>query len=188
MGWTPTFLIKHFGLSPAEVGFKFGALSGGIGILGPLLAGPIADRFARGSAGRRFFVTLFALGVSPFLGFWTYHAPSIGDFYFRFIFFSLVLTMWTPAVYAALIDLVLPRMRGAVMSCYLLTMTITGLGLGPYSVGLISDVNGGDLGSAILSVYWLGVPIVLVIIAIIVLLPRDERRMMDRARAAGEPI
>jgi hypothetical protein len=60
--------------------------------------------------------------------------------------------------------------------------------LGPYAVGLISDVNGGDLGSAILSVYWLGMPIVLLIIAILVLLPRDEALMVERSRAAGEPI
>jgi MFS family permease len=188
MGWTPAFLIKTYGSSPADVGLKFGALSGGMGIIGPLIAGPVADRFAKIRVGGRFFVTLFALGVSPFLAFWTYHAPTIGDFYFRFIFYSLVLTMWIPAVYAGFMDLVLPRMRGAVMSFYLLTMTITGLGLGPYAVGLISDVNGGDLGSAILSVYWLGMPIVLLIIAILVLLPRDEALMVERARAAGEPI
>lgn len=188
MGWTAAFLIKEYGSSPADVGFRFGALSGGIGIIGPLIAGPVADRFARIRAGGRFLVTLFALGVSPFLAFWTYGAPAIGDFYFRFIFYSLVLTMWLPAVYAGFMDLVLPRMRGAVMSFYLLTMTITGLGLGPYAVGLISDVNGGDLGSAILSVYWLGVPIVLVIVALLVLVPRDEAMMTERARAAGEAM
>jgi MFS family permease len=188
MGWTPAFLIKTYGSSPADVGLKFGALSGGMGIIGPLIAGPLADRFAKTRVGGRFFVTLFALGVSPFLAFWTYRAPTISDFYFHFIFYSLVLTMWIPAVYAGFMDLVLPRMRGAVMSFYLLTMTITGLGLGPYAVGLISDVNGGNLGSAILSVYWLGVPIVLLIIAILILLPRDEALMVDRARAAGEPV
>ena len=188
MGWTPAFLIKTYGSSAADVGLRFGALSGGIGIIGPLIAGPIADRFARIRAGGRFFVTLFALGASPFLAFWAYGAPTIGDFYFRFIFYSLVLTMWIPAVYAGFMDLVLPRMRGAVMSFYLLTMTIAGLGLGPYAVGLISDANGGHLGPAILSVYWLGVPIVLIIIAILVLLPRDEALMVERARAAGEPI
>ena len=188
MGWTPAFLIKHFGSSPADVGLKFGALSGGIGIIGPLIAGPIADRFAKFRAGGRFIVTLFALGVSPFIAFWTYGAQTIGDFYFRFIFYGLVLTMWIPAVYAGFMDLVLPRMRGAVMSFYLLTMTITGLGLGPYGVGLISDVNGGNLGSAILSVYWLGVPIVLIIVALLFFVPRDEALVTERARAAGEPI
>jgi MFS transporter, Spinster family, sphingosine-1-phosphate transporter len=188
MGWTPAFLIQTFSSSPADVGFKFGALSGGIGIIGPLIAGPVADRFARLRVGGRFLVTLFALGVSPFLAFWTYGAPTIGDFYFRFIFYALVLTMWIPAVYAGFMDLALPRMRGAVMSFYLLTMTITGLGVGPYAVGLISDVNGGDLGSAILSVYWLGVPIVLIIVALLFLLPRDEALVTERARAAGEPI
>jgi hypothetical protein len=67
-------------------------------------------------------------------------------------------------------------------------MTIVGLGIGPYAVGLISDLNGGKLGEAILSVYWLGPVLVLLIIWLIRQLPRDEATMVERARAAGEPI
>jgi MFS transporter, Spinster family, sphingosine-1-phosphate transporter len=188
MAWSASFIIKSYHLSPAEVGLQFGALSGGIGVLGPLIAGPLSDRFARQRSGGRFYVTLFALGLSPFLAFWTYHADTVSAFYLRFTLYSVVLTMWLPAVYAGFMDLVVPRMRGAVMSFYILTMTIAGLGIGPYAVGLISDIDGGHLGDAILSVYWLGPVLVGLIIGIIVLMPRDEATMLDRARAAGEPV
>jgi len=99
-----------------------------------------------------------------------------------------VLTMWLPPVYAALIDLVMPRMRGMVMSYYILMMTITGMGLGPYAVGMMSDINGGNLGEAILRLYWIA-PIIVVLIAVLIWrMPKDEAILLDRAKAAGEPV
>jgi hypothetical protein len=74
------------------------------------------------------------------------------------------------------------------MSFYILTMTITGLGLGPYTVGLVSDVNGGDLGAAILSVYWLAPLLVVLALLTVLRLPSDEASLLARARAAGENV
>jgi hypothetical protein len=44
------------------------------------------------------------------------------------------------------------------------------------------------MGEAILSVYWLAPVLVILIVVLIRLLPRDEATMVERARAAGEPI
>ena len=96
--------------------------------------------------------------------------------------------MWLPPVYAGFVDLVLPRMRGMVMSFYILTMTIIGLGLGPYAVGLISDLNGGDLGAAIMSLFWLSPPIALLTLWLVLRFPRDEALVIARAREAGENL
>ena len=62
------------------------------------------------------------------------------------------------------------------------------MGLGPYSVGLMSDRNGGDLGEAILGLYWVGPVIVGLLLLLLRQLPRDEARMIARAREAGEAI
>jgi MFS transporter, Spinster family, sphingosine-1-phosphate transporter len=188
MAWAPTFLIKSFALSPAEVGLKYGSLVAIIGIIGPVIAGPTSDWLQSRVAGGRLYVTLFSLVVSPVLAWMTFHAETPGQFYIWFSAFSLVLTMWLPPVYASFMDLVLPRMRGTVMSFYILTMTIVGLGIGPYAVGLISDVNGGDLGSAILSVIWLSPLLVLLTIWLIRKIPKDEASLLARARAAGEAV
>jgi len=67
-------------------------------------------------------------------------------------------------------------------------MTILGLGLGPYAVGLISDRNGGDLGAAILSLFWLSPPIALLTAILVLRFPRDQAMLVERTRAAGEPI
>jgi MFS family permease len=188
MFWTPTFLIQHFGQTPTSVGLIFGFLSAGIGMMGPLLAGPLADWMHKRIPSGRIYVTLGALVISPFFGFLTYRAGDITSFYLWFVAYSITLTMWLPSVYATYLDLVLPRMRGTVISLYILTQTILGLGLGPYGVGLVSDVNGHDYASAILNVYWVGPIVVLLLIAVIRRLPKDEARLLARAREAGEPV
>ena len=187
MGWSPAFLIKTYHLSASQVGAVFGPLAAGIGIIGPMIAGPVSDWLNARFRGGRIYVTLAALTISPFIGWFVYHAATPAQFYLMFSFYSLALTMWLPPIYAGFMDLALPRMRASVMSFYILTMTIFGLGLGPYTVGLVSDVNGGDLGAAILSVYWIGPVLVALIIALIWRLPKDEATVLARARAAGEP-
>lgn len=188
MAWSPSFIIKTYGASPAEVGLYYGALVAGIGIVGPLIAGPLSDWINARRAGGRLYVTLASLVISPFLAFLAFRSETLGQFYVGFTLYGLMLTMWLPPIYAGFMDLVLPRMRGAVMSFYILTMTIVGLGLGPYAVGLISDVNGGDLSSAILSVYWLGPVLVVLVLLLIRQMPKDEASLIVRARAAGEAV
>jgi MFS family permease len=188
MSWTAVYAIQHFNRSAAEIGLQFGALVTVLGVAGPLIAGPFSDWTNKRFRGGRLYVTLAALTISPFLAFGVFNAPTIGAFYAWFVFYSLVLTMWLPPVYAALMDLVLPRMRGMVMSYYILMMTITGMGLGPYAVGMMSDINGGRLGQAILELYWVGPVIAMLLAVLIWRMPKDEATLIDRARAAGEPV
>ncbi|MEZ5893326.1 MAG: MFS transporter [Parvularculaceae bacterium] len=188
MSWAAVYAIQHFNRSAAEIGSQFGPLTILLGIAGPLIAGPVSDWAHARFKGGRIYVTLFALAVSPFLAFGVFKAPTLGAFYAWFVIYSLVLTMWLPPVYAALIDLVLPRMRGVVMSYYILMMTITGMGLGPYAVGMMSDINGGKLGEAILNLYWIGPAIVALIVLLIWRMPKDEAGLLERARDAGEPV
>jgi hypothetical protein len=189
MGFTPSFLMKHYHLSPAATGLQFGLLSAVIGIIGPLLAGPLSDRIAvRFSAVGRVYVTLFALGVSPLLAMWVYSAEDPAAFYGRFILYSLILTAWYPPLYAAMYEQVLPRMRGITSSTYLISYTILGLGIGPYAVGMMSDANGGDLAAAILSINWVAPAIVVMLVVLARRVKRDEAALIGRARRGGEPV
>jgi len=189
MGFTPTFIMKTYGTSPAETGVVFGILSMVIGILGPMMAGPLSDWFDKALPARgRVYLTLFALGVSPLVGIWTYHAGTSGAFYARFALYSVILTCWIPPLYALIYGLVLPRMRGITSSTYLIVSTIFGLGIGPYLVGMVSDATGGDLRTAILSVNWVAIPIVILLLVLVMLVRKDEAMMLERARSAGEPV
>lgn len=189
MGFTPSFLMKTYDLSMKDTALTFGLLSAAIGIIGPMISGPVSDVLNKRFPGRgRSYVTLFALGVSPFVAMWVYTAPTSGDFFFRFSVYSIILTGWLPPLYAIMYDQVLPRMRGVTTSVYLLVLTILGLGTGPYAVGLISDATGGDLGTAILSINLVSPVIVVLLLIIARRAQLDEAGLLDRARSAGEAV
>jgi MFS family permease len=189
MGFTPSFLMKSYGLSPSTTGVQFGLLSAAIGIVGPLLAGPLSDRVnARFPGAGRAYVTLFSLALSPLIAIWVYSANDPISFYIRFVPYSLVLTAWLPPLYAILFDQVLPRMRGITSSTYIIVSTIFGLGIGPYAVGMISDANGGNLAAAILDINWVAPLIVLMLLVLARRAKRDEESLIQRARDAGESI
>ena len=187
MAWSSIYLITRFKQPLADVGLTFGFLVAVMGIIGPLLAGPLADWLRQRIRGGHLYVTLIALIVSPFLAHLTYRADTLSGFYMLFIPFSLATTMWLPPIYATFLDLVLPRMRGSVIACYILTMTVVGLGLGPFAVGLMSDLSNHDLAGSILNLYWLSPLIVGLVVFLIIRAPLVEASLIERARAAGEP-
>ncbi len=187
MGFTPSFLMKHYGLSPATTGLQFGVLAGALGIIGPLIAGPLSDRInVRFPGAGRAWVTLVSLGVSPLIAIWVYHAPSPAAFYSRFVPYSLVLTAWYPPLYAMMFEQVLPRMRGITSSLYIIVTTLFGIGVGPFVVGMISDANGGNLAAAILAINWVAPVIVVMLIALARRVRGDEAELIERARRGGE--
>jgi MFS family permease len=187
MGFTPSFLMNRYGLSPAATGLQFGLLAAALGMVGPMIAGPLSDRInARFPGAGRVYVTLFALGVSPLIALWVYHAPDPGSFYARFVLYSVVLTAWYPPLYAIMFEQVLPRMRGITASLYLIVYTLFGIGIGPFVVGMIADANGGNLATAILAINWVAPAIVVMLVALALRVKRDEAGLIERARRGGE--
>jgi hypothetical protein len=83
-------------------------------------------------------------------------------------------------------DLVLPRMRAIASAAFLFVVTLVGLAMGPYTVGLLS-VATGDLRVAL---SW-GLFSNVVAFALLLLASRSvgasEATRLSRARAAGEP-
>ncbi|OYW45934.1 MAG: hypothetical protein B7Z08_04680 [Sphingomonadales bacterium 32-68-7] len=188
MAFTPSYLIGHFNQSATQVGLIFGPFIAALGILGPVIAGPVSDWAEQRMKSGRLVITLLSLIVSPLCAVAVYTTDSLVMFYVFFVAFSIATTMWLPPIYASLVELVLPRMRGMVTSFYILSITLIGQGIGPYTVGLMSDRNGGDLAAAILSLYWVAIPIVLLSGLAIWRYRIDEPQVVARARAAGEPV
>jgi MFS family permease len=189
MGFTPSFLIREYGLDQATTGVQFGLLAAALGVAGPVIAGPLSDFLTtRMGARGRVWLTLASLGISPFFGIWTFSSPDPFNFYLRFSFYSIILTLWLPPIYSLYYDLVLPRMRGMASSTYIIVSTLLGLGMGPYFVGIVSDRNGGDLGQAIISINVVAPVIVVILLYVLTRIQRDEDSLRERARAGGEPV
>jgi MFS family permease len=181
MGFNPSFLIKNYGMTMRDAALQFGLLSAGMGIIGPLIWGPLSDRLnLRFPGSGRVWVGMFAMGVSPLMALWVYFAPDANGFFYRFLPYSFILTGWLPPLYAIMYDQVLPRMRGVTTSVYLLASTIIGLGIGPYAVGIISDAT-GDLRLAMLSINVVAIPIVLLLLVVAKRAQRDEDGLLARA-------
>jgi len=186
-GWGAVFAVQQYHTSVSEVGLKMGMVAVFAGLIGTFLGGWVADLMRRRSPRGRIWV-LFASTVPPVpLAWWTFTAATLDGFVLRFLILSLVVCAWLPCLTATLTDLVLPRMRGTATAIMYLGITIVGLGIGPYFVGLVSDV-GGNLQHAILWVY-IFAPIVWIALCVALrYLERDEATLVDRARAAGEAI
>ena len=181
MSFNPSFLMKYYGLSMKDTALQFGLVSAGMGILGPLLWGPLADWLQKRFPGvGRAWLGLFCMGVSPLLSFWVYWAGDASAFYWRFLAYSLVLTGWLPPLYAIMYEQVLPRMRGITASVYLLVSTILGLGIGPYVVGVLSDAT-GNLRGSMLTINVVAIPIVVLMLLVARRAHGDEAALMERA-------
>jgi hypothetical protein len=100
----------------------------------------------------------------------------------------LVDSIWLGAGAAVVQELTLPRMRAVVSALYLLFLAGIGNGLGPYTVGLVSD-RSGDLQLAFLScIAVAGVLGSFLLLAASRHIVAEQGSLIERARAAGEPV
>jgi len=176
----------HHGLTAAD-GVTLGAIAAVAGGAGTALGGIVADVARRRHPAGRLHVASAAALLSALCSVWQYTTPSVSAFYAANFIGTFFLTMWLGPVAATCQDHVLPRMRGTATALQFLATNLVGLGLGPYLVGLISDVT-GDLQTAMLTILSL-TPVVLALLQFAARrLPKAEATLLARARAAGEPI
>ena len=139
VSWFPTFLVRHFAVTPSQAGYWLGSLGVPAGVLGaflwPLLARILDRKYPR----RGLLVALLLSLVMAvcLLGSVTLvHSMST----LAPIFATGVFSTSATAVLAGLIvqDVGPPRMRARLMALVLLAFNLLGLGLGPSLVPFIA--------------------------------------------------
>ncbi len=177
---------RYLGMEPTD-GFLLGLIAVIGGTLGTFLGGWLGDMAKlRNPAGRVYLllVAITGFGITLFL---QYMTQSKAVFFALHFVSLMLLTTWVPIMVATAQDLVIPRLRGAGFAVQTLCSTFTGLGLGPYVIGVISDIT-GDLRFAILTIL-IAMPLLLVLLwRLARSLPEGEASVVERARAAGETI
>ncbi len=171
----------------AEGGLTLGILTAIGGGLGASFGGILGDWLRRYHPGGRIIVMLIAALGSAVTIYASYSVTSLSAFYAFAGVNMFIHIMWLGPCAASIQDLVLPRMRGTATAVFFLGTTILGLGLGPYLVGLSSDVS-GDLRLSLMGTL-ATMPIIL--IAMVVALrhvPALSANLVARARAQGEPV
>lgn len=179
------YASRYLGFGPGNA-LLLGAIGAATGALGATIGGYLGDRAkARHPAGR-IYVSIAAMAMLVLCSFAQYSTSDVTMFYLAFTLASIAITLWVGCLHATAQDLVLPRMRGIAFALKALSTSVIGLGLGPYVVGLMSDVT-GDLRGAIM-VSLLSVPCAIICLLYVAkTLKREEDTVIERAIAAGEP-
>jgi MFS family permease len=145
--WVPVFLVRVHGMGTGEAGTILAFLIGLGGALGTFAGGWFADRLSRrGNPGWRAWIIV---AINLFTGPLLVAAFTRGDAPTTLLFFAL------PAVFMgafigptfAIIQSNCPvHMRSVAAAINLFVLNIVGLGLGPFTVGAISDLFADSQG------------------------------------------
>lgn len=194
--WSAPYAEVVLKLPKQELAFILGANGALSGFLGVILGGRIADALRAKNPAGRILVIIFGV-VGPILPIWIGYTTDNAMLFYAMNFLAGMLGATALGAAAATTqDLVLPRMRGTATAAFFLGTTLVGLSFGPYMVGQISDLAGtmvdgklvGDLRFGILSLIAVA-PIALALLTFAYrLVPTAERTIVERARAAGEPV
>jgi len=194
--WSAPYAETVLKLPKAELAFILGANGALSGFIGVILGGRIADALRDKNPAGRILVVIFGV-VAPVIPIWIgFTTENDTLFYVMQFMAGMFGAAALGAAAATTQDLVLPRMRGTATAAFFLGTTLVGLSFGPYMVGQISDLTGtmvdgklvGDLRTGILSLIGVAPIALALLIAAYRMLPTAERTIVDRARAAGEPV
>lgn len=193
--WGAPFLQRVHNVDLGEMATILGTIAAFGGLTGMILGGWLADKLNEKYENARLYVVLSAplLAIPAALVFLT--ADNLWIVYGANLFGVIVGPMWIGPTLSTVNDMVMPRMRAVTSAFYILVNIFLGMALGPYMVGLFSDIlhkGGMASGEALQTsmMYSLGIKAVGVTMLFIALryLARDVATRLDRARALGEPV
>jgi MFS family permease len=144
--WTASFFIRSHNMTTGELGTWLALIIGLGGAIGVLSGGLLADRLARND--KRWYVWLPAIAgfisVPFMIGVYT-----VDNAYLALAFAivpGLMFNVYLGNAIATTHGLVGLRMRATASAILFLILSIIGLGIGPWSVGMLSDMLAPTLG------------------------------------------
>ena len=186
--WGAPYAERALGVDKTDLGWFLGAPAAVAGFLGVIIGGRLADFLLERRPEGRVWVILFGL-VTPLPAMWlAYTTDDVVLFYISAFLAQMFSAAALGAAAASSQALVLPRMRGLATATFFLSTTLIGLGLGPFMAGYVSATNGDDLSLGVLSTLIAAPFGFVLLIAALRLVPQAAASVVERARAAGEPV
>ncbi len=144
--WMPAFFIRIHGMGIAETATYFGLVLGVASAIGTFLGGNLADRLA--NRDRRMYAWLPAAGVLLAFPFYVVAMVNNNPYVAIAILVapSLLNSLWLGPAFGTIQNLAPMRMRALASAAVLFVLNIIGLGLGPFLVGVLSDLLAGPFG------------------------------------------
>jgi len=179
--WFPTFLIRTYAMSPADVGIYYGGVMLVFGTIGTLFGGWLSGwlmQTGRADANMRIvlFSTLlkgFPLVLAPLM-------PTAALALGMMALGTLIGQASQGVMLAAIQDVTPNQLRGQVTAIALLAVNLLGMGLGASVIAAITDFGFGDQGALRYSIAITGaVTLPLILIMLVAALPH-YRRAVDQ--------
>jgi MFS family permease len=152
LAWTPSVLVRGFGMPATEVGPLLGTLLMIAGGLGMLTGGYLSDRARRqGYRGGRLAVAVFSAAVTIPITI-LIMASSVNIVLIGVSLYVCLSCIGASAGTLALLDFVPNRRHGLLMAVSFFLNVALGAGVGPAAVGLVADhlsLSGGGIGWAV---------------------------------------
>ena len=153
--WNPPFMSRVHEMSNTDIGFWLAVVSG-TGAIGTFLGGYLADKFSDKTGDRRWYFWL--PGISTILmvpiQIYTYLYGSMEAVIGCLIVLASLGSIYLGPSFAMTQALVTLRMRAVASAILLFTLNIIGMGLGPFLVGVASDLIEPLVGSNALSLQY----------------------------------
>mgnify|MGYP001156688518 FL=1 len=193
--WVTPYFLRSFEVGIAEAGVVLGttlALCGGVGVAA---GGIMADFLRSRRPDLHVYMAVICAIMTTIAAHILLNAKDLQTAYIANAFVQFMAVLWSGAGSSLVTELVLPRMRATSSAFYVGFSSVTGLALGPYLVGRLSDaytaqgvVPGEALGDGLKTVLF----IYLVVVFFAVLARRhyleDYNTRVSRAEAYGEPV
>ena len=140
--WASPYAERVFVFDKVQLGWLIGAPAALGGFLGVIGGGWLADRLHRRFAAGRLFVVTIGLGAPIPLILVGYGTQDATAFLICAFLVQMATSSALGAAAAATQALVLPRMRGTATAIFFLGAALIGLGFGPFTSGLVSELTG----------------------------------------------
>lgn len=167
--WWPSFYSRVFGLDLSSIGTYVGLAIGAGSGLGLLIGGVLANKAARRDVRLPLRISAAAtvLALPAALG--ALFVPSSGTSILLVSLMALFLSVSNGPVLATLFSSVSPRMRATAGATTTFLLSVIGFGLGPFCVGVLSDILTPSAGAQALR-YALLAPLCVIPFMVILLL------------------
>lgn len=145
--WSASFFIRSFGLTSGEVGTWLALILGAGGAIGLLSGGLLAQRLATRDVRWYLWTSALAAIIAVPFAVLTYLADSVTAALLWFTVPGFLATVYLGNTLAMVHGLVGLRMRALASAILFFVLNLIGLGLGPWSVGMLSDALEPTLGA-----------------------------------------
>jgi len=137
--WTASFFIRSYGMTSGEIGTWLALILGLGGALGLLAGGFLAERLAVKDARWYNWIPAWAAVISTPFAWGTYYATDAALSLLLFIIPGFLATAYLGNTLAMVHGLVGLRMRALASAILFFVLNLIGLGMGPFTIGLLSD-------------------------------------------------